>query len=49
MAYSERKASEARWKTKKGFDNKDKVENFNAHPKKPPQAVLEDLRHSYAG
>ena len=39
----EKEDSEARWKTKKGFDNLLKNSNFAEHPKKPPQSVLDDL------
>ena len=43
----EKEDSEARWKTQKGFDNLLRNENFNAHPKKPPQSVLDDLQIPY--
>lgn len=47
VAYKEKLASEARWKTKAGFDNKDKKSNLNGHPKKPHPSIIDDLRHSY--
>ena len=37
--------SEARWLTKNGFDNLNKRQNWNEHPKKPDPAKLEDLRY----
>lgn len=43
----EKEDSEARWKTQKGFDNLLRNENFNAHPKKPPQSTLDDLQIPY--
>jgi hypothetical protein len=43
----EKEESEARWKTKKGFDNLIKNSNYAEHPKKPPQSVLDDLTIPY--
>lgn len=43
----EKEDSESRWKTKNGFDNLIKNNNFNEHPKKPPQSVLDDLQIPY--
>lgn len=43
----EKEDSEARWKTEKGFDNLLRNENFNAHPKRPPQSILDDLTIPY--
>ena len=40
----EKEASEAKWKTKAGFDTLNKKTNFNAHPKQPPQSVMDDLK-----
>lgn len=31
----------------KGFDNLLRNENFNTHPKKPPQSTLDDLQIPY--
>jgi hypothetical protein len=39
----EKEDSEARWKTKTGFDNLIRNTNFAAHPKKPPQSVIDNL------
>jgi len=36
--------NEARWKTKSGFDNVMKRENWNEHPKRPAQSTIEDLK-----
>ena len=35
--------NEAGWKTKTGFDILNKKENYNEHPKKPPQSVVDSL------
>ena len=43
----EKEDSEARWKTKNGFDNLIKNQSYAAHPKKPPQSVLDDLQIPY--
>lgn len=43
----EKKESEARWITKKGFDNLHKRSNWNAHPKKPDPAKLDELRYPH--
>ena len=43
----EREEAKSKWKTKAGFDNKDKKANFNEHPKRPPQSVIDDLQRSY--
>lgn len=40
----EKEAGEAKWKTKAGFDTLNKKTNFNAHPKQPPQSVMDDLK-----
>ena len=39
--------NEARWKTKAGFDNVMKRENWNEHPKKPAQSTIDDLKIPY--
>ena len=43
----QKEESEARWKTKAGFDNLIKNANFAEHPKKPPQSVIDDLQIPY--
>jgi hypothetical protein len=43
----EKEDSEARWKTKNGFDNLLKTANVNEHPKKPPQSVIDALKIPY--
>lgn len=43
----EKEDSEARWKTKSGFDNLIRNTNFAAHPKKPPQSIIDDLQIPY--
>jgi hypothetical protein len=43
----EKEDNEARWKSSNGFDNLIKNANFAAHPKCPPQSVLDDLRIPY--
>jgi hypothetical protein len=44
IAHTEKINSEARWKTKAGFDYLMKTENINEHPKKPDEAKLADLK-----
>lgn len=39
--------SEARWLTRKGFDNLNKRENWNAHSKQPDPAKMDELRYPY--
>jgi hypothetical protein len=41
---NEKLDNEARWKTKAGFDNVMKKQNWNEHPKRPDQATIEGLR-----
>ena len=36
--------NEKRWKTKNGFDNVMKRENWNEHPKKPDQSTIDNLK-----
>jgi hypothetical protein len=43
----EKEENEIKWKTKNGFDNLIKKENFALHPKKPPQSILDDLQIPY--
>ena len=43
----EKEDSEARWKTKSGFDNLICNANYAEHPKKPPQSILDDLQIPY--
>lgn len=35
--------NESKWKTKSGFDNLLKKNDYTVHPKKPPQCILDDL------
>ena len=39
--------NQAAWKTKGGFDNLNKRQNFNEHPKKPPMSKAEELMIPY--
>lgn len=39
--------SEARWRTKSGFDCLNKRQNWNEHPKKPDQATIDSLKHPH--
>lgn len=43
----EKEHNEANWKTKAGFDNVMKRENWNEHPKKPHESRLKDLKSPY--
>jgi hypothetical protein len=43
LRMKEKEDSEARWKTKSGFDNLIRNANYAEHPKKPPQSILDDL------
>ena len=36
--------NERAWKTKSGFDNVMKRENWNEHPKKPDQSTIDNLK-----
>lgn len=47
IAQKAKEQNEAAWKTKKGFDNVMKRQNWNEHSKKPPQSVLEGLQIPY--
>ena len=46
-ALQEKQKSIAAWKSKNGFDNLDKKQNFNEHPKKPPQSKVDELLIPY--
>lgn len=43
----EKEENESRWKTKTGFDNIMKRENWNLHPKRPDPSTIEDLKSPY--
>ncbi len=43
----EKEENETKWKTKKGFDNLIKKNNYAEHPKKPPQSIVDDLQIPY--
>ena len=43
----EKEENESKWKTKKGFDNLIKKNNYAEHPKKPPQSIVDDLQIPY--
>jgi len=43
----EKQETEARWKTQNGFDTLIKKTNYNEHPKKPPQSIIDDLQIPY--
>lgn len=43
----EREELKAKWKTKHGFDNVMKRQNWNEHPKRPPQSIVDDLKIPY--
>jgi hypothetical protein len=43
----EKTLNESKWKTKSGFDTLNKKENFNVHPKKPPQSKCDELMIPY--
>jgi hypothetical protein len=43
----EKEDNETKWKTKKGFDNLIKKNDYTVHPKKPPQCILDDLQMPY--
>ncbi len=47
LKMKEKEEMEAKWKTKKGFDNLIKNANYAEHPKRPPQSVLDDLQVPY--
>ena len=47
IAMKAKEDNEARWKTKSGFDNVMKRENWNEHPKRPAQSTIEGLRNPY--
>jgi len=43
IAQNAKNDNEKGWKTKNGFDILNKKENYNAHHKRPPQSVIDDL------
>ena len=43
----EKLQSEARWLTKRGFDQYGKRANWNEHPKKPDLATIENLKYPH--
>lgn len=47
IAQKAKEDNENGWKTKAGFDNVMKRENWNEHPKRPDQAGRENLRIPY--
>ena len=47
IAVKEKQDNESRWKTPSGFDVHGKKSNWNEHPKKPHQAVMDDLLIPY--
>jgi len=47
VAIKSKQDNESRWKTKEGFDVNGKRSNWNEHPKRPPQAVMDDLMIPY--
>jgi len=47
IAQKAKEHNEANWKTKAGFDNVMKRENWNLHPKKPHDSRMKDLKSPY--
>ena len=47
IAVKEKEENESRWKTKTGFDNIMKRENWNLHPKRPDASTIADLKSPY--
>jgi hypothetical protein len=43
----EKRIMEKKWKTPVGFDVRNKRTNWNEHPKKPDQTVIDDLQYSW--
>ena len=43
----EKEQNELGWKTKNGFDNLVKKQNYAEHPKKPPGSIIDDLQIPY--
>lgn len=43
----DKEENEIKWKTKNGFDNLIKKNNYAEHPKKPPQCTVDDLQIPY--
>lgn len=44
IAAKAKEENERRWKTKNGFDNVMKRQNWNEHPKKPHQSTIDNLK-----
>ena len=47
ISIKEKEENEARWKTKNGFDNIMKTQNWNLHPKRPDASTIADLKSPY--
>ena len=47
IAVKEKEENERRWKTKAGFDNVMKRENWNEHPKRPDEFTMHKLKIPY--
>ena len=47
LSMREKAENEAKWKTKQGFDQVMKRQNWNEHPKKPAQSTIDDLKIPY--
>lgn len=43
IAVKEKEYNESRWKTRSGFDNVMKRQNWNEHPKKPHPSTMDNL------
>lgn len=44
IAQNAKEENEKGWKTKAGFDILNKKENYNEHPKRPPQSKVDELQ-----
>jgi len=44
ISLKEKEDNERRWKTRSGFDNVMKRENWNEHTKRPPQSTIDQLK-----
>ena len=44
IAVKEKEENERGWKTRSGFDNVMKRQNWNEHPKKPAQSTIDGLK-----
>lgn len=47
VAHQEKMKNQAGWKTNSGFDILNKKDNYNLHPKKPPQSKADELTIPY--